>query len=146
MWKIRERNNTLANDNIASDHCLLVSSQIMNINFFLFLKMNTIHVQKICVFFFVFIFFILDIKNINFHPKKLKRIYIYIKQIIINDKMNETDMIRPIPTVELEVVDIISTIELNEDGELLTTGDKGECIVIFQCEQSTKAAHYYSKI
>lgn len=44
-------------------------------------------------------------------------------------------------TMEDEVndADIISTVEFNEDGELLATGDKGGRIVIFQREQPSKA-------
>ena len=33
--------------------------------------------------------------------------------------------------------DIISTVEFNEDGELLATGDKGGRVVIFQREPSS---------
>lgn len=44
-------------------------------------------------------------------------------------------------TMEDEVndADIISTVEFNEDGELLATGDKGGRIVIFQREQMSKS-------
>ena len=38
----------------------------------------------------------------------------------------------------LWLADIISTVEFNDDGELLATGDKGGRIVIFQREQSNK--------
>lgn len=40
---------------------------------------------------------------------------------------------------EINEADIISTVEFNEDGELLATGDKGGRIVIFQREQPSKA-------
>lgn len=40
---------------------------------------------------------------------------------------------------EVNEADIISTVEFNEDGELLATGDKGGRIVIFQREQSSKS-------
>lgn len=40
---------------------------------------------------------------------------------------------------EVNDADIISTVEFNEDGELLATGDKGGRIVIFQREQPSKA-------
>jgi serine/threonine-protein phosphatase 2A regulatory subunit B len=40
---------------------------------------------------------------------------------------------------EINEADVISTVEFNEDGELLATGDKGGRIVIFQREQATKA-------
>ncbi|CAF4393438.1 unnamed protein product, partial [Adineta steineri] len=33
------------------------------------------------------------------------------------------------------IADLISTIEFNEDGELLAVGDKGGRIVVFQREQ-----------
>lgn len=39
---------------------------------------------------------------------------------------------------EINDADIISTVEFNEDGELLATGDKGGRIVIFQREQPSK--------
>lgn len=44
-------------------------------------------------------------------------------------------------TMEEEVneADIISTVEFNEDGELLATGDKGGRIVIFQRDQPSKS-------
>lgn len=41
---------------------------------------------------------------------------------------------------EINDADIISTVEFNEDGELLATGDKGGRIVIFQREQPSKSA------
>ncbi|XP_070539908.1 serine/threonine-protein phosphatase 2A 55 kDa regulatory subunit B alpha isoform-like isoform X2 [Ptychodera flava] len=43
-------------------------------------------------------------------------------------------------TVEEDVTeaDIISTVEFNNDGELLATGDKGGRVVIFQRDQATK--------
>lgn len=41
---------------------------------------------------------------------------------------------------EINDADIISTVEFNEDGELLATGDKGGRIVIFQREQPSKTA------
>ncbi len=37
------------------------------------------------------------------------------------------------------LADIISTVEFNEDGELLATGDKGGRIVIFQRDQPSKS-------
>lgn len=40
---------------------------------------------------------------------------------------------------EVNEADIISTVEFNEDGELLATGDKGGRIVIFQREQPPKS-------
>jgi serine/threonine-protein phosphatase 2A regulatory subunit B len=40
---------------------------------------------------------------------------------------------------EVNEADIISTVEFNEDGELLATGDKGGRIVIFQREQLPKS-------
>jgi serine/threonine-protein phosphatase 2A regulatory subunit B len=40
---------------------------------------------------------------------------------------------------EINEADIISTVEFNEDGELLATGDKGGRIVIFQREQPSKS-------
>ncbi|CAF0773492.1 unnamed protein product, partial [Brachionus calyciflorus] len=40
---------------------------------------------------------------------------------------------------EVNEADIISTVEFNEDGELLATGDKGGRIVIFQREQPSKS-------
>ena len=40
---------------------------------------------------------------------------------------------------EINDADIISTVEFNEDGELLATGDKGGRIVIFQREQPSKS-------
>lgn len=40
---------------------------------------------------------------------------------------------------EVNEADVISTVEFNEDGELLATGDKGGRIVIFQREQPTKS-------
>jgi hypothetical protein len=36
------------------------------------------------------------------------------------------------------LADLISTIEFNEDGELLAVGDKGGRIVVFQREQKVK--------
>ena len=39
---------------------------------------------------------------------------------------------------EVNEADVISTVEFNEDGELLATGDKGGRIVIFQREQPSK--------
>lgn len=36
------------------------------------------------------------------------------------------------------LADLISTIEFNDDGELLAVGDKGGRIVIFQREQQVK--------
>lgn len=41
---------------------------------------------------------------------------------------------------EVNEADIISTVEFNEDGELLATGDKGGRIVIFQREQPSKSS------
>lgn len=41
---------------------------------------------------------------------------------------------------EVNDADIISTVEFNEDGELLATGDKGGRIVIFQREQPSKSS------
>lgn len=41
---------------------------------------------------------------------------------------------------EINDADIISTVEFNEDGELLATGDKGGRIVIFQREQPSKSS------
>ena len=40
---------------------------------------------------------------------------------------------------EVNEADIISTVEFNEDGELLATGDKGGRIVIFQRDQPSKS-------
>lgn len=40
------------------------------------------------------------------------------------------------------IADIISTVEFNDDGELLATGDKGGRIVIFQRESLTKMSPY----
>lgn len=37
------------------------------------------------------------------------------------------------------LADLISTIEFNEDGELLAVGDKGGRIVVFQREQQVNA-------
>lgn len=39
----------------------------------------------------------------------------------------------------MKAADIISTVEFNEDGELLATGDKGGRIVIFQRDQPSKS-------
>ncbi len=36
------------------------------------------------------------------------------------------------------LADLISTIEFNEDGELLAVGDKGGRVVVFQREQQVK--------
>ncbi|CAF4264515.1 unnamed protein product [Rotaria sp. Silwood2] len=41
---------------------------------------------------------------------------------------------------EVQEADLISTIEFNENGELLAVGDKGGRIVIFQREQQTKTS------
>jgi len=41
---------------------------------------------------------------------------------------------------EVQEADLISTIEFNEDGELLAVGDKGGRIVVFQREQQTKTS------
>jgi serine/threonine-protein phosphatase 2A regulatory subunit B len=41
------------------------------------------------------------------------------------------------------IADIISTVEFNDDGELLATGDKGGRIVIFQRESSNKTSAAY---
>lgn len=38
--------------------------------------------------------------------------------------------------------DIISTVEFNNTGELLATGDKGGRVVIFQREQEVRAANH----
>jgi serine/threonine-protein phosphatase 2A regulatory subunit B len=43
------------------------------------------------------------------------------------------------------LADIISTVEFNDDGELLATGDKGGRIVIFQREPSNKMSSYRSE-
>lgn len=40
----------------------------------------------------------------------------------------------------LMLADLISTIEFNEDGELLAVGDKGGRIVVFQREQQVRDA------
>ncbi len=40
---------------------------------------------------------------------------------------------------EVNEADVISTVEFNEDGELLATGDKGGRIVIFQRDQPSKS-------
>jgi serine/threonine-protein phosphatase 2A regulatory subunit B len=40
---------------------------------------------------------------------------------------------------EVNEADIISTVEFNEDGDLLATGDKGGRIVIFQRDQPSKS-------
>jgi serine/threonine-protein phosphatase 2A regulatory subunit B len=40
---------------------------------------------------------------------------------------------------QYNLADIISTVEFNDDGELLATGDKGGRIVIFQREQQNKS-------
>lgn len=44
---------------------------------------------------------------------------------------------------EVNEADIISTVEFNDDGELLATGDKGGRIVIFQRESSNKTSAAY---
>jgi serine/threonine-protein phosphatase 2A regulatory subunit B len=41
---------------------------------------------------------------------------------------------------EVQEADLISTIEFNQDGELLAVGDKGGRIVVFQREHQTKAS------
>lgn len=40
------------------------------------------------------------------------------------------------------LADLISTIEFNEDGELLAVGDKGGRIVVFQREQQVSTRDY----
>lgn len=45
----------------------------------------------------------------------------------------------------LFLADIISTVEFNDDGELLATGDKGGRIVIFQREPSNKSSAHRSE-
>jgi hypothetical protein len=43
----------------------------------------------------------------------------------------------------IDLADLISTIEFNEDGELLAVGDKGGRIVVFQREQQVIRIRFF---
>ncbi len=64
-------------------------------------------------------------------------------QLMMKYKKVKKDLKRKFINIIIDLADLISTIEFNEDGELLAVGDKGGRIVVFQREQQVIRIRFF---